>query len=426
MNKSDIGFPLELSGDAEYHPGYFFMSLPFRLKESIKDLSRVEAGTFLHEYTHYLQNVSTLWGLYENVYLYADIDTVIEKVVNDDYPILDVPLSEEYIRKDEFTRKKIALGRGSDRTSNGYNVSGLKLAEKPNFTYEMDFPLDRKKLQRVLISFDTVSHGSQTIMFGAWYIKEAMAAIIQRRVDPTADNRHNDLPYKLVERFVAELFPTVHADEDKLLAFCYLSLFSQFPGMKFIELCIEEFLPPECTAEQYVENFFNIPAKCSFGNVDYGTLLKHYHDSIIKIISHLLGGEPEYLPKVIDEDLGSSRLWKLIITNDIDPVSLDQMVQSFGMPIIIGAEGYGLFPGITSMFDCSEIFILMGYGNCYKYLVNGFCPQINQCNTIEGMVSHHCQSTPWNREGDCPMKFMATELGLTSKNIINHHRPDLM
>lgn len=425
MELSELSFPLELQADAEYHPGYFYISLPFKVKPSISDFSKVELGTLLHEYTHYLQNVSTLWGLYETTYIYIDIYNVFKNVYQDEYPILDIPLSEEYRGKDELSIKKMALGRGSDFTPDGHHVSSLKLADEANFKFDFDCPLENPKFTRTLISFDTVSHGRQTIMFGAWYLKEAMAAIIQRRVDPSADERHDDIPYKLVERFVAELFPLIHADEEKLLAICYLSLFSMYPGTKFIELCCEYSDEPDYTYEGIIANFFHQPAKCRFGDVDYEDLMGYYHDLMMSIIGMMVDKDLKYLPKVIDENLESSRIMTLILTKDVDPDSFDQMVKTMGMPMIVGSEDTCLVPGVTSMLDAIEISRLIGLETCYKFLITGKCPQINQCKEIEGMIDYNCNNTPWSREYDCPLKTMADVIEISSKKIINRNQPNM-
>ena len=47
-----------------YQPGFLQIKLTHSFDGGLGRFSQKELGTFLHEYVHFLQNISTPWGLY--------------------------------------------------------------------------------------------------------------------------------------------------------------------------------------------------------------------------------------------------------------------------------------------------------------------------------------------------------------------------
>lgn len=54
-----------------YQPGFMQIHLTFPYSESFAALTDIhDQGSFLHEYVHYLQNLTTPWGLYTSMLMY--------------------------------------------------------------------------------------------------------------------------------------------------------------------------------------------------------------------------------------------------------------------------------------------------------------------------------------------------------------------
>lgn len=49
------------------------IKLPFSFQGDFDSLSEHDFGVMLHEYVHYLQNLSTPWGLYSSMEEYAEL-----------------------------------------------------------------------------------------------------------------------------------------------------------------------------------------------------------------------------------------------------------------------------------------------------------------------------------------------------------------
>ena len=46
-----------------YSHGYFYMYINGDFDSQLRKLSVRDLGTFFHEYVHFIQNISTLWGI---------------------------------------------------------------------------------------------------------------------------------------------------------------------------------------------------------------------------------------------------------------------------------------------------------------------------------------------------------------------------
>lgn len=58
---------------ASYRPSFMEIKLPFSFQGDFDSLSEHDFGVMLHEYVHYLQNLSTPWGLYSSMEEYAEL-----------------------------------------------------------------------------------------------------------------------------------------------------------------------------------------------------------------------------------------------------------------------------------------------------------------------------------------------------------------
>lgn len=58
---------------ASYRPSFMEIKLPFSFQGDLNTLSEQDFGVMLHEYVHYLQNLSTPWGLYSSMEEYAEL-----------------------------------------------------------------------------------------------------------------------------------------------------------------------------------------------------------------------------------------------------------------------------------------------------------------------------------------------------------------
>lgn len=411
------------AGDAEYNSGYLYMTLPFDAKSNLADYSIVELGTFVHEYVHFLQNISTPWGLYESMRLYERISSCIEQLSKEKEEFVYAPIAEEYEGKHDHILKILHYGRGSDKDDQGLSVYNLKIADQSDFSHHRKSKdIGNHKIPIVILEFNTNNYGRRSILLGAWAIKESMAAMIQKRIDPSSESRHADIPYSLIQRYAKDRYPNIAADEDKLIAICYASLFSMSPAESFIDLASFANDNPALSTDQILHKHFSSSIKFNGNSVRFENFCADLSSRYNDIISKLLVEEPVFIPKMIEACRFRAGNYPLLwfLDGNLNVGLIKDFIDAAGAPIVMGAHNTSIIPYIENQENESmEIINLIGYETIFKYFTSQppTCPRLKQCEEADKDTSN-CAYTPWIRDDDCPMTEVASWLGLKDKHII--------
>ncbi|WP_146090639.1 hypothetical protein [Aureitalea marina] len=88
-----------------YRPHFLSIFINGEFDVDLEKMSQKDLGTFVHEYTHYLQNISTVFGLRNSVYFFRYLFEV-KQFVHQNQSI-NIPLKEFEISK--------ALEEGKER-----------------------------------------------------------------------------------------------------------------------------------------------------------------------------------------------------------------------------------------------------------------------------------------------------------------------
>ena len=74
-----------------YKPGFMQIKLTHQFQKGFGDFTIEQLGVFFHEYIHYLQNISTPWGLYMSMVQYKTISETYAHIQSADRTI-ELPL----------------------------------------------------------------------------------------------------------------------------------------------------------------------------------------------------------------------------------------------------------------------------------------------------------------------------------------------
>lgn len=214
-----------------YSNSFFHIYIDGEFNTAIANIAeQKDRGTALHEYTHYIQNIGTLWGLYCSIQHYEIIIEFKRALIaaNKIKRPFSFELPDELKRKNEYIR----------------HGDGTKGYPKWNIDDEKPIDIELKKIivngrqkEQVNITVTLDDGRSETLQLGAHIIKESMAALYQSLLDP--DAVHDDVPYNLVKKIAAKHFPKIANDKEKLICCCHTSLFSMSPGSSLIEVLQE-------------------------------------------------------------------------------------------------------------------------------------------------------------------------------------------
>jgi hypothetical protein len=139
-----------------YNTEGFYTPSYFRIKVNTDDsflsfdenLSELGAAIFLHEYIHYLQDITTTHGLFNIISEVDFIKLFNSKLQGEDVESLEVPFSsapEDGTVNPNLEMRKIWIGAGEQRSQEGDYVVGTEI-NNLNFN-GTDYPLNRFYLQ---------------------------------------------------------------------------------------------------------------------------------------------------------------------------------------------------------------------------------------------------------------------------------------
>jgi hypothetical protein len=244
---------LEL-GNCYYRPSFFNMKIDLPI--DLQDLNSIPEGAmglYFHEYMHYIQDISTIYGLMnistityfiqscahhlsknkklKNFRVPLKLEEVVENGVDKNYGLLN------------FSLRPIYLGSPINPKSKTVN----------NFKFDIvDYRLNTGHvIQKVKICFYDEKGTSRQLEFGGNHVTEGMAYLSEQLnfagILPVAD----EYPYAIIERIVEAIYPEILDDKILLIALCDISLMTYHPGLSFVKLV--EFIKMENITHKEIE-----------------------------------------------------------------------------------------------------------------------------------------------------------------------------
>lgn len=412
----------ERDGDAQYFSSFFYIQLPFKAKHPITRYTQKELGTLVHEYVHFLQNLTTPWGLYETSREFERIASLFADLQGDTSPFIYVPYPESYLAQKENVLKILSIGRGGDVDANGGSVYDIRLAAEPQFQISnQDISVGERTYPRTILEFNTEIGNRVRINFGAWTIKESMAALIQQRIDPGSAERHCDVPYDIVRQLAKDKYPNIWEDEEKLVVICYCSLMSLSPAIVFQDICNYANDHEKLSAVELLNYFFKEKhIKACKRNLLLTKFYQILSEKFITVLEKLMLAEKaDYIKTIVRNTQISEGIIPLLalLQPNLNSSSFQKIMESAGTPNIFGTEDTMVEVEYNGK-PISEMLQLLGYETIYKFLIKGRgeCPRKFICETCNKDLTE-CSHTPWIREDDCPMTVIADFLKIREKGV---------
>ena len=407
---------------ASYKPSFMEINVPFDFQGDIDALSDQDLGVLFHEYVHYLQNLSTPWGLYTSMAEYGEMVNTYRAIQEsgDEIVIPVKPFSTK-----QFEKQKRLIDKG-----NGYSPFGE----------DRNFRVDRSKKVRLRRAIKVIDGRKAPTIFcklslddgmelefplGACIIKESMAGMMQNLIDPTAKHENDDIPYNLVKILCEDNFEEVANDPVKMITVCYMSLFSMSPGEVLINELDNANRDPQLTAKELLDGFMD-KATVTMGENNYPVyefygMLK---DKFLDILGKTLTVDPTYIKEALDRadvSKGVIPILSILYGTGISRERIKTLMEGVGYPWVWTRNGY-----VTAKLDNEgekesvDVCALMAHYLMYSYLryPNYWrcCPMRHIC--LKGIIEPgDClDNKPWEGK-TCVMSMMADWLELREKRI---------
>lgn len=224
-----------------YYPSFLYMDVitPDYIGAitSIPMDERTEAA-YLHEYIHYLQDITTVSGL-------AKIETIVDQIkwaVNLNGK-LKIPLKPEltfsYNMKPNFYSKKLSGGQMYYK-KNGVplyptiaKITGLELKE---VSCPMPFGVKKKLPALALLKFRDINGFDYKFEVGEGAISESMAYLIENQLYPNVLPSKDGIPYRVVDKIIDYCCGNLQLDKLAIIALCDVCLMHPFPGVALFHM----------------------------------------------------------------------------------------------------------------------------------------------------------------------------------------------
>lgn len=421
-----------------YEPG--FLHLRINTDKSLKNLNELIVddrplfSTFLHEYIHFLQEISTTTGLTNAAFYINTIKDVNQTVINDGKADFEVPFkfNNEYNTLTQIELKRIYIGESTE----------VAYAKYDGFIEEEKEVIDRDnnilKVKRYKVFYYDTIRNCKNFYFGITCIKEFIAHTIQTKFCP--EIAHPDIPYVIVELILDKECPSLAKNIDTYLAICDACLMSYHPAQLFFNTVTR--IKKDCFEPKSAQEMYDYVLNLKFnGNDKIYTpselfkeakeiVINHFENALqaeifsanLKWIKHILEEafliretNPTYINQILDENGNLSK-------------TFFSLFDKLGTPYFTNSlnEG-GLIPPKNIEENPHQPYQLL----VFKEILNIFngqqnCSLINMCNKTNSMVvtNELCNTSPWKRAKDeqlCPFAQMWRTWALTNENPVKKH-----
>ena len=402
------------------------MNLDFDFSDSpltIMRLSEKNLSIFVHEYVHFIQDISSLMGL-NNAYVYSEYIHGLVTMLKKERPgKFNVPLkvngNKWNLELNTFVKEK-TLG-STDIYNTIFPTKIEWRSEKVKYTNK-----DVDKLELVIIKAT-----NSNIVFGGYAIMESMAYLIERQIT-CGSASVPDYPYNSAEMVAKMVYPKFVSNPLNIIALCDMSMQYSNPGKIFVQTLNvfrdNNFLP--LRPEEIIDYFYSVPMQQSgktvsleYGILSFGMMLGDLFKSYLK------GTQFGYFHSVVYKLLGfgmnkrlNNRYFMLNLAKGgyakNNSVFLG-MLKDVGSPVICDkSNSYWLIPPLGINLYNYGIEYFHTIIDIYKILKEGAtcCEMYEWCEkSPQTDEDDRCILNPWDRCSDlklCPFATLWKHWGL--------------
>ena len=370
-------------------------------------------GTLIHEYVHYIQHITTLFGI-RTCSMFHKISILYRAYISEHEKIklpLDLCKNDEHIKRYLEYYKNV-----SGSKTFGYNVDAVDIS--PNDVEEAK--KNRTAVKIACYDFENNAIYENKVYFGYFCVIESMAHCIQYLF--SKELNHSPIPYCSAELALKELYPQISTDYKLIASICYCALHWDNPGVGFFEVVEILKQNPEWNGiqlYQHIAQDYSVKYKGKL--MPRFRLLQEFMNDSKLHLKQLLGVELDYYKKVMDSCAIEAGTSTSVLLDAIYNIPLDDkrkffktLANQYGYPLI-DANNVTILP--NKSFDDKhpipyiETAVLFGWELLLsRFMENGGkreCDRLPICvkgiySNPNGVVSQECSTVPWVKTEACP------------------------
>lgn len=205
---------------------------------NIKQLPPEHQATFIHEYTHFLQNITGGFGVSQIWNTFDRSRQLISSLQKSPDPVLRLPLKGSVVEQQEVYYHALKAIQGDSTLPAGMNDS-LAFIKSLNFylddRYERIDPLSRFHFLKLRI--EDSEGGKCGYKFGEIAVSETMAYLMERKY--FGHSPLPNFPYHSCQLLGKYLETDITENDEYLFVLCDVALATHFPGRMFYQILLE-------------------------------------------------------------------------------------------------------------------------------------------------------------------------------------------
>lgn len=413
-----------------YTPSFFSITInAFLSLGKIDELPVEVQSTFYHEYFHFLQDITTVFGLDCS---WNSFDRIRQAVfqIQQNQGVTQIPLVgtiAEEIRKKKIIQDILMGSRNIDTPNNPntYVIETISLYQKE----ELYPPLFLR------LHLTSPDGQPQLYDFGALAIMESMTFLIQSKFYPVTNV--DNYPYRAATKLVDFFSEKLKGNDEMMFALCDVSLLYTCPGIAFYDILkeIEQTADfnPKSAADVYQ---FGVDFLDQSGFNVWEELGKR-KDGVIKMIEQIYGhsafeNDNRWLSEVINaaHDLRLKHPYLMLdLYNENTPLSnsFKAVLEKLGTPDIINGDHerwISVPKHLKDIEDKVQPVFLSAFFQLHEFLLKGTkqCALKEKCEASSQKmpIDDNCDNSPWlkiNADPICPFGAVLLSFGLDESKI---------
>ncbi|MBQ5892519.1 MAG: hypothetical protein IIW76_08135 [Bacteroidales bacterium] len=249
-----------------YTPAFF--KIQINTDEDIvpQNLSGQNLSTFIHEYTHFIQDFTTIKGL-ENIYLVYDIlREYCHQIYDNNTNFITLPLNIQIPNHEYMMQIQNESWGTNDKINQINNINSVKtttvkfdqnaIAQKP----------DLANFTKIKLNVDS-DKGNIPLEFGTLAIMEGMSHLMETFLNPKYVTNAPDYPYNIAQKFAQHICPNI--TNEMIFALCDIALQTSVPGYSFYTMLLDIKNNKINNADDIYKKFNNVFKTWRIGIVNY-------------------------------------------------------------------------------------------------------------------------------------------------------------
>jgi hypothetical protein len=418
-----------------YRPSFFQMKID--LPVDLGKLGEATDGTlslYLHEYIHFIQDISTIYGLMNISTINYYIQDCASRIYKEGNKAFEVPQHLKSREGDSgflnFNLRPIYLG---SKINPKY-----KRIEIVSYSWGKENIAKNSFIDRIDVTIRELEYNNEIdISLGGNLITEGMAYLAERYVysEILESQGHTieayDYPYSVVEKIVQYIYPELAQYHILLIAICDCSLMTYHPGLSFIRVLeyLKEckFIEKNIEDENIISTLYNEASILLKGNhVDFDVILENVRDSVKKSfkVEHFEGNN-KWVDILFDRIKSFRNNRPEFITEFLQFGDLKKneffgiFHKLLGSPLVLNSEYEGtitLPDGFVPdnfhphlFWAINQMLRIFSNNNPTPCELKEYCIKSKEVEDPNIVIDERCDNAPWTRYGDkdlCPMGVM--------------------